>query len=177
MPSPFPTARRESRQTRIFRLGMNLYPMFFGTGGKVVFIAADWREVHVRLRLSLWSRNYVKTIFGGSMFAASDPFYMLMLMHVLGKSFVVWDKSATIRFRRPGTQTLHARFLLDNALVDDIRQRVVEGGETDQTFVIQWVDREGQVYAEIERNCYVADKAFYKEKQALRKSGKRAAGA
>ncbi len=177
MPSPFSTSRRESRRTRIFRLGMNLYPMFFGTGGKVTFIAADWQEVHVRLGLSLWTRNYVKTIFGGSLFAASDPFYMLMLLHVLGKSFVVWDKSAVIRFRRPGTQTLYARFVLDENLVADIRRRVAEGGETDQTFVIQWVDREGHVYAEIERNCYVAGKAFYQEKRALRKSGKRAAGA
>jgi hypothetical protein len=129
--------------------------------------------VHVRLGLSVWSRNYVKTIFGGSMFSASDPFYMLM--HVLGKSFVVRDKSATIRFRRPGTQILYARFLLDDALIDDIRRRVTEGGETDHTFVIQWVDRAGLVYAEIERNCYVADKAYYKEKLALRKSGRRAA--
>ncbi len=177
MPSPFQTSRRELRRTRIFRLGMNLYPMFFGTGGKVTFIAADWREVHVRLGLSVWSRNYVKTIFGGSLFSASDPFYMLMLLHVLGKSFVVWDKSATIRFRRPGTQTLYARFVLDENLVADIRRRVAEGGETDQTFVIQWVDREGHVYAEIERNCYVASKAFYQEKRALRKSGRRAAGA
>ncbi|MBD0258694.1 MAG: DUF4442 domain-containing protein [Cytophagales bacterium] len=177
MPSPFQTSRRESRRTRIFRLGLNLYPMFFGTGGKVTFIAADWREVHVRLGLSVWTRNYVKTIFGGSLFAASDPFYMLMLMHVLGKSFVVWDKSASIRFRRPGTQTLYARFLLDEALLDDIRRRVAEGGQTDQTLVVQWVDREGQVYAEIERNCYIADKTFYKEKLALRKSGKRTAGA
>jgi hypothetical protein len=177
MPSSFPTSRRESRRTRIFRLGLNLYPMFFGTGGKVTFIAADWREVHVRLGLGVWSRNYVRTIFGGSMFSASDPFYMLMLMHVLGKSFVVWDKSATIRFRRPGTQTLYARFLLDEGLTDDIHRRVAEGGQTDQTFVMQWVDREGKVYAEVERNCYVADKAFYKEKQALRKSGRRAAGA
>ena len=177
MAASFQTSRRESRKTRIFRLGLNLYPMFFGTGGKVTFIAADWREVHVRLGLSLWSRNYVKTIFGGSMFSASDPFYMLMLMHVLGKSFVVWDKSASIRFRRPGTQTLYARFLLDETLLDDIRRRVGEAGETDQTFVVQWVDREGKVYAEIERNCYVADKVFYKEKQVLRNAGRRAAGA
>jgi acyl-coenzyme A thioesterase PaaI-like protein len=176
-PAIFQTTRRESGRTRFFRLGMNLYPMYFGTGGKVTFISADWREVHVRLGLSLWTRNYVKTIFGGSFFSASDPFYMLMLMHVLGRSFVVWDKSAAIRFKRPGTQTLYARFVLHAGLVEDIRRRVEEQGETEQVFMTQWVDREGHVYAEIERNCYIASKAFYKQKQALRKAGQTMAGA
>nr|WP_298607956.1 DUF4442 domain-containing protein [uncultured Spirosoma sp.] len=57
--------------------------MYFGTGGKILFWSSDWREVHVRLRRNIWTYNYVGTIFGGSMFSATDPFYMVMLLRIL----------------------------------------------------------------------------------------------
>jgi hypothetical protein len=93
------TIKKESWKSWWFRLLMNWYPMYFGTGGKILFWAADSTEVHLRLRLNIWSYNYVGTIFGGSMFSAADPFYMVMLLKVLGNDYVVWDKAANIRFK------------------------------------------------------------------------------
>jgi acyl-coenzyme A thioesterase PaaI-like protein len=157
--------QKESFKTWWFRFLMNLYPMFLGTGGRITFIAANWREVRVRLRLNLWTYNYVGTIFGGSLFAASDPFYMLMLYRTLGPGYVVWDKAAQIRFRRPGKSRLEARFLLTNDVLEQINARVADHGETDQLFTLQWQDRAGQVYAEVERTVYVATKAYYQQKR------------
>jgi hypothetical protein len=108
------TEKKESFSSWRFRTLMNWYPMYFGSGGKILFWAADGSEVHLRLRLNIWSYNYVGTIFGGSMFSASDPFYMLMLFRSLGPRFVVWDKSAGIRFRKPGKETLYATTNLSN---------------------------------------------------------------
>ena len=88
----------------------NLWPCFRGTGARVTHIADDWSELRVRLPLSRRTRNYVGTIFGGSMYAAVDPFQMLMLIQRLGPEYVVWDKAATIRFRQPGRSTLTATF-------------------------------------------------------------------
>jgi hypothetical protein len=111
--------------------------MYFGTGGKILFWSGDSREVHVRLRRNLWTYNYVGTIFGGSMFSAGDPFYRLMLLRVLGKQYVVWDKSASIQFRKPGRQTLYARFELLEEQIERIRQEVAADGKTEQTFTLQ----------------------------------------
>ena len=144
---------------------MNWYPMYFGTGGKILFWSGDWREVHLRLRRNIWTYNYVGTIFGGSLFAAADPFYMLMLLRTLGGQYVVWDKSASIRFRKPGRQTLYARYELPDALLDDIRRDVAANGQTERTFTMQWLDRNGVVHAEIERLCYVADKQHYEQRK------------
>lgn len=144
---------------------MNWYPMYFGTGGKIVFWSADSHEVHVRLRLNLWTYNYVGTIFGGSMFSASDPFYMVMLLKVLGPNYVVWDKSASIRFRKPGRSSLYARYLLTAADIEAIKSGVRQGGEFHRNFVIQWVDAKGVTHAEIERLCYIADKTWYEKKK------------
>src|SRR2546426_1166496 len=66
-------------------------------------------------------RNYVGTILGGAMYAAVDPFYMIMLIKLLGPGYIVWDKAAAIRFRRPGTTTLEARCAVDPAVLEGIR--------------------------------------------------------
>ncbi|TAH18669.1 MAG: DUF4442 domain-containing protein [Cytophagales bacterium] len=156
---------KESFKTWRFRTVMNLYPMFFGTGGKITLISADWREVNVHLGLSLWTRNYVKTIFGGSMFSASDPFYMLMLMHNLGKEYVVWDKSAQIRFRRPAKEGISTQFVLKEELIEEVKAKIAIQGEADFTFMVQWFNKEGKIVSEIERLVYVASKDFYKQKR------------
>lgn len=166
------TNKKESWKSWWFRSLMNWYPMYFGTGGKILFWSADSTEVHLRLRLNLWTYNYVGTIFGGSMFSASDPFYMVMLLRVLGPSFVVWDKSATIKFKKPARSTLYAKLEITNPLLEEIRVRVKEHGHTTHDFIIQWIDKDGLVNAEMQRHCYIADKGFYKNKKGDSQSTK-----
>ncbi len=120
----------------------------------------------------MWTYNYVGTIFGGSMFSAADPFYMLMLFRSLGSKYVVWDKSASIRFRKPGKTTLFAKYEITAADFKEIKNAVAELGETTHTFTIQWKDKNGIVHAEIERLCYIADKDFYKRKKGETQSAK-----
>ena len=98
-------------KTKLLRWGFNLFPAYCSTGARITYVADDFREVRIRLPLSWQTRNYVGTIFGGSMYAAVDPVYMLMLIMNLGKDYVVWDKSACINFKRPGRTALFARFL------------------------------------------------------------------
>ncbi len=160
----------ESRESRRFRRMMNVWPMYRGTGGRIMLISADWKRLDVRLKRTFLSNNYVGTIFGGSMFSASDPFFMLMLMRILGKDCVVWDKAASIRFRRPAKETLFATFLINDAEVDTIRRQIAEKGETDYAFQLEWKDQHGVVFAQIERVVYAAEKAFYERKVAERKN-------
>lgn len=87
-----------ARKARLLRFAMNLYPPFLGAGIRVRHIAGDFREVRVRMGLNRLNRNYVGTQFGGSLYAMTDPFFMLMLMENLGRDYVVWDKAANIEF-------------------------------------------------------------------------------
>jgi acyl-coenzyme A thioesterase PaaI-like protein len=171
-PSFLQTTRRESGRTWRFRTLMNWYPMYFGTGGKILFWSGDSREVHLRLQRNPWTYNYVGTIFGGSMFSASDPFYMLMLLRILDSRYVVWDKAATIRFRRPGRTTLYMKYLLTEDLVESIRADVAANGQTERVLPLEWVDAEGVVYAQLERTLYIADKAHYEQKKQDRQSSR-----
>ncbi len=170
LPEFLKTDKKENRDSRIFRWGMGLFPVIFASGAKVLFISADWHEVHVKLKLSFWTRNYVKTIFGGSMFSAADWQYMIMLSKILGNDFIVWDKSASIKFKRPGKETLYAKFLFTPQEIEHIKKEVSEKGETDFVLPLQWRDKNGNVIAEIEHTVYAATKSFYKAKLEARKS-------
>ncbi|MBO0938511.1 DUF4442 domain-containing protein [Fibrella sp. HMF5335] len=171
-PNFFNTARTESGKTWRFRTLMNWYPMYFGTGGKILFWSGDSREVHLRLRRNVWSYNYVGTIFGGSLFAASDPFYMLMLLQIMGPAYVVWDKAASIKFRKPGRNTLYAKFLLTDELIDGIKADIAISGQTERVLPLTWTDAEGVVHAQLERTLYIADKAHYEQKKQDRQSSR-----
>ena len=148
----------ESARTRLLRLAFNLFPAYRGTGARVTYIAADLREIRVRIPLNRRTRNYVGTIFGGSLFGAVDPIYMVMLIRLLGPGYVVWDKHAAIRFRRPGRSTLFARFVVDDAELDSIRAALREAPSTDRVFRVDIVDAEGVVHAEVEKTVHVRRK-------------------
>lgn len=148
----------ESVRTRLMRWGFNWFPAYRGTGGRIDYIAHDMREIRVRVPLSRRTRNYVGTIFGGSMFGAVDPVYMVMLIRALGPGYVVWDKEATIRFRRPGRTTLYARFVLDDAELDAIRDALTRETAVDRVYTVELKDAEGTVHAVIEKTIHVRRK-------------------
>ena len=146
----------ESARTRFLRLWFNWFPAYRGTGARVTYIADDYREVRIRLPLSWRTRNYVGTIFGGSLYAALDPMYMLMLIRILGPGYVVWDKEANIRFRRPGRETLYARFRISQETIDAIVQAVERDGKVDCVFDVDLADAAGTVHATCIKTVYVA---------------------
>jgi hypothetical protein len=147
---------RESLRTRLFRWAFNLWPCFRGTGARVTHIAADWSEVRVRLPLSWRTRNYVGTIFGGSLYAGVDPFYMLMLIHRLGAGFVVWDKAASIRFRKPGRSPLFATFRLDEDELAEIRRLLQAQPKVDRIYAVELRDEAGIVHAEVQKVVHIS---------------------
>ena len=137
------------------RWGFNLFPAYRGTGARIAYIASDYREVHVRLPLSWRTRNYVGTIFGGSLYGAVDPIYMIMLIHILGPGYTVWDKAATIRFLKPGRSTLTARFLLEEEEIEEIRRLAATAPSVDRVYEIALTDAAGVAHAVVSKTVYV----------------------
>jgi hypothetical protein len=148
----------ESWHTRFLRWRFNLFPAYRGTGARVVSIADDFREVRVRLPLGWRSRNIVGTIFGGSMYGSVDPIYMIQLMKLLGRGYTVWDKAATIRFKKPGRSTLYATFRIDDEELRTIAEATAGGASIDRTYEVDLVDAEGVVHASIEKVIYIRRK-------------------
>jgi len=110
------------------RKGMKWWPPFLGAGIRVQRFTDDFREVEVELKLGRLNRNAVGTHFGGSLYAMTDPFFMIMLLKNLGGDYLVWDKSGSIEYVAPGRGTVRARFVLTEARLAEIRAQA-EGGE------------------------------------------------
>lgn len=146
----------ESFRTRLWRLVFNWFPAYRGTGARVTYIAADWQEIRVTLPLSWRTRNYVGTIYGGSMYAAVDPMYMIMLIRKLGDDYVVWDKAAAIRFRKPGRTKLYATFVLPSAELVEVRRLLETTAKIDRTYGVDLVDVQGTVHASIEKTIHIS---------------------
>ena len=140
------------------RLLMNLWPTFIGAGIHVERLAPDYREAVVRMRLGLLNRNYMGTHFGGSLFAMTDPFFALLVMHNLGRDYVVWDKASSIDYKLPGRGTVRASFRITPEQVEDILQATAGGQKYEPTFAVDVVNRHGEVVATVEKTIYVRRK-------------------
>ncbi|WP_454781966.1 DUF4442 domain-containing protein [Legionella sp. WA2022007384] len=130
---------------------MRFWPPFWGAGISVKNFHSDGTQIVVQMKMRFWNKNYVGTHYGGSMYSMTDPFYMLMLMNLLGKGYVVWDKSASIRYKIPAKGTLYAQFKLSTEQVENIRLEVNEAKKIDSEFIVPITDEDGKVVAEVKK--------------------------
>jgi len=144
---------------RHIRTFINLWPPMLGAGIRVKRFDPDWRTVEVELRLRFWNSNFVGTHYGGSLYSMADPFYMLMLIENLGDGYIVWDKSATIRFRRSGKGTVRATFRLEEEQIEQIRRALTTEEKTEPVLLVEIKDASGAVVAEVEKVLSVRKKA------------------
>ena len=140
---------------RWLRRLMNCWPVFIGSGIRVRHIADDWSEARIEMKLTWYNRNYVRTQFGGSLYAMTDPFHMLLTMHRLGPGYIVWDKAGSIEYVAPGRGKVIARIAVDEATIEDIRQRASNGSKVLPEFTADVVDESGTVVARISKTLYV----------------------
>jgi acyl-coenzyme A thioesterase PaaI-like protein len=143
--------------TGIRRL-LNLWPPFRGAGVRVREIAPDFRSATVELQARLLNRNYVGTHFGGSLYAMTDPFFMIMMMRNLGREYIVWDKEGTVRYLKPARGTVTARFRLEESDVAKAREATATGEKYEPTFRVDIVDAEGATVADVEKTLYIRKK-------------------
>ncbi len=137
---------------------MNFWPPYIGSGVRVKRIAPDLRSIEVEMKLRFWNQNYVGTHFGGSLYAMTDPFYMLMLIENLGKNYVVWDKAAHIKFKSPGRGKVHTRFDLDVSQIAAIKAEADEKGRAEPHFIVRILNEDNELVAEVEKVLSVKTK-------------------
>ncbi len=150
----------------LFKYGFNFSPMYRRSTGRVIKVSNDLLKVQVKLPISYKNRNYVSTIFGGSMFSAVDPFPMVQLINLLNNNYVVWDKSAEIYFKRPAKENLYAEFTYTEQELEDIKEKVNQEKEIEIIKLTQLTNKDKSVvFCEVKKRIYIADKAYFKEKQ------------
>jgi hypothetical protein len=150
--------RRPRLSPRTLKWMLRLYPPLLGAGIRVRRVSADLREIDVDMKQHWWNMNYVGTHYGGSLYSMTDPFYMLMLLHNLGRDYVVWDKAANIRFRKPGTGRVRAEFRLTAQQLEEFRARLETQEKLEPVMIVQVLDEQDEVVAEVEKQLYLRRK-------------------
>lgn len=138
---------------------INYWAPYLGAGVKLKKMSKDYRTAHVEMPLTFYNKNYVGTQFGGSLYSMVDPWYMLMLIKNLGNGYIVWDKAATIQFRKPGTGTVHADFHLTQETIDEIKTYVDSNTKMDKHFRVEIKDESGKLIAEVDKVLYIRKKS------------------
>jgi len=134
---------------------LNIYPPYLGAGVRVTHVGDDWREIHVAMKLRWYNRNRVGTHFGGSLYAMVEPHPMLMLIQLLGRDYIVWDKLAEIEFVAPGKGTVRSVVRITDQQLAAIKQNTANGNRYLPEFDLQVVDAENKIVAKIKKTVYV----------------------
>ncbi len=150
--------RKLKPSAQFFRRLMNLWSPYRGAGIQVMHIAPDFRSVKVKLKRKWYNTNYVGTQFGGSIYAMTDPFYMLMLINNLGGDYIVWDKGATIDFVHPGKTELFVELQLDETLLTRVKEKTAGGEKYIFDLPVEVRDATGELVAAITKKLYVRKK-------------------
>jgi acyl-coenzyme A thioesterase PaaI-like protein len=143
-------AARRLGNDRFLKL-LRFYPPYFGAGVRITNVAPDLSVLEVEMGLSAWNRNFLGTQFGGSLYSMCDPFFLLMLAMQLGDSYVVWDKSASIDFLRPGRGKVKARFEMPRQRVEELRAQADAEGKINPSFEVTVVDDQGEAVARVRK--------------------------
>ncbi|KAF1027863.1 MAG: hypothetical protein GAK37_02355 [Pseudomonas sp.] len=154
---------RRLGKARLLRWFLSLYPPYLGAGVRVQYLSDDLRHAKVRMGLGWYNRNYVGTQFGGSLYSMVDPFYMLLLMENLGRDYIVWDKAASIDFISPGKGPVYAEFIIDEALLDEVRRQTEGGAKYLPQLTVEIHDGSGTLVARVDKTLYVRRKPPVKQ--------------
>ncbi|WP_299548007.1 DUF4442 domain-containing protein [Seonamhaeicola sp.] len=163
--------KRFFTDAQIYKYGFNWSSMYRRTTGKIVEVSDDLHRVKIKIPISFRNRNYVGTIFGGSLLSATDPIYMIQLLNILGDDYIVWDKEANIKYKRPAREDVFAEFIFTEEEVTKIKADVTKSKEIDIVKTLHIVTHKKVVIAELTKTLYVASKDFYKEKRKQKAAG------
>jgi hypothetical protein len=143
---------------RFLERAINLYGPFLGAGVKLEEMSKDYRYAKVSMPLTFYNKNYMGTQFGGSLYSMVDPWYMLMLIKNLGQDYIVWDKSATIHFKKPGKGKVHAEFKLANEDLENIKTNLEQESKMDYVFKVLILDEQKKLICEVDKVVYIRKK-------------------
>ncbi|KAB8028555.1 YiiD C-terminal domain-containing protein [Fluviispira multicolorata] len=141
---------------------MSFWPPYLGAGVRINNISDDMTSLNVEMKLKFWNKNIKGTQFGGSLYSMIDPFLVLLLMHHLGREHIIWDKSATIHFKKPAEGKVFAKILITKEQIDEIHKKAINGDKVEPKFTLHINDENNNIIAEIEKTLYIRKKASKK---------------
>ena len=134
---------------------LNFYPPFLGAGIRLKETNEAGTSYLVEMKLRWYNRNVYGTHFGGSLYAMCDPFFVFAAYSYFGDDYILWDKSASIQFKRPGKGTVQALFEIPDDRLEEMKGEVDEKGKGVFHFEAEVLDQKKQIVAVVQKEIYI----------------------
>jgi hypothetical protein len=137
---------------------MRLYPPLLFQRIWVVGFHKGFRGVDVKVSKSLFNNNYNGSIFGGTIYAATDPFYALLFDQLLqrkGFKVRVWLKSASIQYLKPGRTNLFFTIAITDHMLDEATTTLQSNGKFIKAYPMEIFNKEGELCATVMNEVYI----------------------
>lgn len=144
---------------------MRLYPPMLFQRIWVKKIDKDFRGIDVKINRSLFTTNLGSATFGGTIFAATDPFYALLIGQIMqhkGFKITVWLKSAEIQYLKPARKDLHYSIKIDDEMINEVELAISNEGKFVKTYPIEIFDTTGDLCVIALNEVYIRNLNFSK---------------
>jgi hypothetical protein len=142
----------------MLKWAMRFYPPLFFQRIWVIKFDRGFTGVHVKISKSFLNVNYNRTIFGGTIFSASDPFFALLFDQILqrrGLKCRVWLRSAEIRYLKPGATNLYFTISLSEEQIKEAETILVTEGKFVKAYPMNIFSSEGLLCATVINEVYI----------------------
>ena len=123
-------------------------------------ISNDFLEMKVVLRKALFNMNFHKTIFGGSIFSACDPYFPTMYYHIFakkGRKLIIWLKSAEIQYLKPADSTLTLYFKITKKDIQLVENNLNQKGKFEIWHTVEAINKNNIVCARAKMEIYLRE--------------------
>ena len=145
----------------VIKFVLNIFPPLLFNRIVLKEISDDFLEMKVVLKRTLFNVNFHKTIFGGSIFSACDPYFPIMYYHIFKeKKLIVWVKNAEIQYLSPATTTLNLNFKISNDQIEKIKNGLKRDGKYEIQNEVFAIDKKDNICAQAKINVYLRDPNF-----------------
>jgi acyl-coenzyme A thioesterase PaaI-like protein len=144
---------------------MRLYPPMLLQRIWVKKIHKNFKGIDVKINKSVFTNNLGNSIFGGTIFSATDPFYALLLGQIMqhkGFKITVWLKSAQIQYIKPGRSDLYYTILINEDMISEVENNLIFEGKSIKAYPIEVFDKNGELCATATNEVYIRNLDFKK---------------
>lgn len=145
---------------------MCFYPPMFFQRIWVKKVHPGFKGIDVKINRSLFTSNLGNSIFGGTIFSATDPFYALLFGQIMqhkGFKITVWLKSAQIQYIKPGRTDLFYTITISDGMIADAERALQTEGKFIKMYPIEIFDRHGELCATALNEVYIRNLEFVKK--------------
>lgn len=137
---------------------MRFYPPLFLQRIWIKEFEKGFTGVEVKISRSILNLNYNRSIFGGTIFSATDAFHPVLFHELLLKRGIktkIWVKRSEIEFVKPAYKNLYFKINITEADISRICSTLSEFGKLLQPSTIEICDKDGSLCALVKNEVYI----------------------